>query len=91
MTQYILGIRPEFERLRIDPCLPTGWEGYEVTRRFRGMALTIRVANPRGVETGVASVTADGKAVELLPDGKRGALMPVGALKDGNALDVAMG
>ena len=47
VTQYILGIRPELEGLRIDPCLPAGWEGYEVTRRFRGMALTIRVANSR--------------------------------------------
>ena len=91
VTQYILGIRPELEGLRIDPCLPDGWDGYEVTRRFRGMGLTIRVSNPDGVETGVASVTIGGKAVELVDDGKRGALVPVGALKDGAVLDVVLG
>jgi cellobiose phosphorylase len=91
VTQYILGIRPELEGLRIDPCLPAGWDGYEVTRRFRAMGLTIRVSNPDGVETGVASVTIDGASVALVADGKRGALVPVGALKDGDVLDVVMG
>jgi cellobiose phosphorylase len=91
VTQSILGIRPELDGLRIDPCLPAAWAGYGVTRRFRRMDLAIRVSNPDGVETGVASVSVDGKAVELVDDGKRGALVPVGALKDGAVLDVAMG
>jgi cellobiose phosphorylase len=91
VTQSILGIRPELEGLRIDPCLPATWDGYEVTRRFRGKNLTIRLANPDGVETGVASVTIDGKPVIPVVDGKRGALVPVGALEDGAVLDVTMG
>jgi cellobiose phosphorylase len=91
VTQHILGIRPELEGLRIDPCLPGAWDGFEVTRRFRGKNLTIRVTNPHGVETGVASVTINGTPVSLVGDPRRGALVPVGALTDGAVLDVVMG
>ncbi len=47
VTQYILGIRPELEGLRIDPCVPASWGDYEVTRTFRGKTVTVRVTNPR--------------------------------------------
>jgi len=30
-TQYILGIRPEMDGLRIDPCIPHGWQGFKAT------------------------------------------------------------
>ncbi|HSP74452.1 MAG TPA: glycosyl hydrolase family 65 protein, partial [Gaiellaceae bacterium] len=43
ITQWILGIRPEHDGLRIDPCLPPGWDGFEATRRFRGAEYRIRV------------------------------------------------
>jgi len=91
VTQYILGIRPELEGLRIDPCIPADWDGYEVTRRFRGMSLTIRVSNPDGVETGVASVAVDGTPVSYRGDDGRGALMSAETLSDGAVVDVAMG
>ncbi len=57
MIQYILGGRPELDRLRIDPCLPEGWNGFQVMRRFRGLDLTINVVNVDGLATGVSSVT----------------------------------
>jgi N,N'-diacetylchitobiose phosphorylase len=91
VTQYILGVRPELAGLRIDPCLPEGWAGYQVTRRFRGMDVTINVVNELGVATGVKSVAVDGKAVELVDDERRGALVPVESLKDGAVLTVTMG
>jgi len=91
VTQYILGIRPELEGLRIDPCLPTAWDGYQVTRRFRGMNLTIKVTNPAHVSTGVAAVTVNGIPVDVSDDDARGALVPVGALADGAVVDVTMG
>ncbi|MBN2177424.1 MAG: N,N'-diacetylchitobiose phosphorylase [Demequinaceae bacterium] len=91
VTQHILGIRPELDGLRIDPCLPGSWDGFEVTRTFRGKKLTIKVANPGKVSTGVKSVTIDGKAVDLSGDDRRGALVPVEALTDGAILDVVMG
>jgi len=90
VTQYILGLRPELAGLRIDPCLPAGWDGYEVTRRFRGMNLTVRVENPAGVSTGVAAVSVDGVDVGIA-DAGRGALVPVEALRDGAVVTVTMG
>ncbi len=89
-TQYILGVRPEFDGLRIDPCLPEGWNGFAVTRLFRGMDLTINVVNVDGLATGVKSVTIEGVEVASFDDGKRGALVPVEALADGAVLTVTM-
>ncbi len=91
VTQYILGIRPELEGLRIDPCLPTTWDGYQVARRFRGLNLTIKVTNPAHVSTGVAGVTVNGIPVDLSDDDARGALVPVGALADGAEIVVTLG
>jgi cellobiose phosphorylase len=91
VTQHILGIRPELAGLRIDPCLPEGWDGFQVTRQFRGMSLTINVVNPLGVATGVASVMIGKREVDLAGDSKRGALVPVGELADGAVLTVTMG
>jgi cellobiose phosphorylase len=63
ITEYILGIRPDYECLIIDPCIPPEWTGYEVTRRFRGVTFDIRIRNPDGVSKGVASMSVDGKPV----------------------------
>jgi cellobiose phosphorylase len=64
ITQWILGIRPEHEGLRIDPCLPADWEGYEAVRRFRGATYRIAVRKPRGVTGRVSSVTVDGRSID---------------------------
>ena len=63
ITEYILGIRPDYECLIIDPCIPPEWTGYEVTRRFRGVTFVIRIRNPDAVSKGVASLSVDGKPV----------------------------
>ena len=47
LTQWILGIRPDHDGLRIDPCLPADWDGFEATRQFRGATYRIRVHKPR--------------------------------------------
>ena len=72
-TQYLLGIRPDFEGLRVDPCIPADWKEFTVTRKWRGSTYHIRVVNPDGVEKGVKSVKADGKETALLP------LLPAGS------------
>ena len=59
-TQYILGIRPDFDGLRIDPCIPPEWKGFTVTRVFRGRTYRIEVTNPRGVSRGVRRLTVNG-------------------------------
>ena len=64
VSQYILGIKPDYEGLLIDPCLPKTAREYTVSRRFRGADYTIHVLNPQGVAKGVKTITLDGQAIE---------------------------
>jgi cellobiose phosphorylase len=63
MTQWILGIRPEYEGLRIDPCIPSSWDGFEATRSFRRGRYRIIVHNPEHVCRGAAEMRVDGRKV----------------------------
>ncbi|SNS95550.1 N,N'-diacetylchitobiose phosphorylase [Micrococcales bacterium KH10] len=63
-TKYILGIRPDFDVLRVDPCIPSDWDEFTVQRRWRGATYRITVRNPQGVSRGVASLVVDGVAVD---------------------------
>ncbi|MBI2512270.1 MAG: N,N'-diacetylchitobiose phosphorylase [Opitutae bacterium] len=67
--QWILGVRPELDGLRIDPCIPKNWPGFTVERAFRGTTYKIEVKNPNGVSKGVKSLVVDGKTVDgnLIP------------------------
>ncbi len=76
-TQYILGIRPEFEGLRIDPCIPSEWKGFKAERMFRGRKISICVRNPDGKSNGVKKLILNG---EELGDN----LVPVEKLKTSN-------
>lgn len=60
ISQYILGIRPSYEGLEIDPCVPGDWKNFEVIRKFRGATYHIKVSNPNGVSKGVRKITLDG-------------------------------
>jgi len=68
-TQWILGIRAEYEGLRIDPVIPAKWKGFTVTRRFRGNTYQIEVRNPKGNQRGVRRLLVDGEqlASNILP------------------------
>jgi cellobiose phosphorylase len=73
-TQYILGIRPEYDGLRVDPCLPAAWNDFRAVRRFRGAVYHIQVHNPghicRGIkELRVDDLRVDGCLAPLFPDG----------------------
>jgi cellobiose phosphorylase len=59
-TQWILGIQSQYDGLLIDPCIPSDWEGFEVSRKFRGKNLLITVHNLQHVSKGVVKVTVDG-------------------------------
>ena len=63
-TQYILGIRPDYAGLVVDPCIPHDWDGFEVTRTFRGARYEITVKNPDHVCRGIKEVSVDGKTIE---------------------------
>jgi cellobiose phosphorylase len=63
-TQWILGIRAEYDGLRIDPCIPSKWDGFNVTRKYRGVTYHITVANPRHVCKGVEKVLVNGDLIQ---------------------------
>ncbi len=64
ITQFILGIRPGYDALVIDPCIPPAWDGFRVRRVFRGASYDIDVRNPRHVSKGVRRLSVDGQAVD---------------------------
>jgi cellobiose phosphorylase len=64
VTQWILGIRPIYAGLRIAPVIPPAWDGFSVTRRYRGSSLRITVHNPGHVCQGVLRMSVDGKSME---------------------------
>ena len=75
ISQYILGIQPDYDGLVIDPCIPNDWNGFKLTRKFRGATYQIDVQNPDGLSKGVKEVFVDGKqqTSNLIPsfgDGK---------------------
>lgn len=62
-TQWILGIRPEFDGLVVDPCIPKDWPEFKVRRKFRDAVFNIQVFNPSRVSKGVVSIEVDGQFV----------------------------
>jgi cellobiose phosphorylase len=57
---HILGIRPTYEGLVVDPVIPRAWKGFKAERVFRGTRYLFEVENPDGVESGVKSIRVDG-------------------------------
>lgn len=84
ITQFILGIRPAYNGLEIDPCIPADWNGYDVKRMSRGATYDISVRNPHHVSKGVQGIVVNGKPIEgnVLP------IMPEGSV---NKVEVTMG
>jgi len=82
--QWILGVRPEVDGLRIDPCIPKQWPGFKMTRVFRGKTLKIEVKNPSAISKGVKSLTIDGKSLE-------GNFIPLERLKDSSKIVATLG
>ena len=63
----MLGIRPEFDGLTVDPCIPAAWDGFEAVRRWRGAQYRIEVRNPDHVQKGVVRIEADGAVTDRIP------------------------
>ncbi len=75
ISQWILGIKPDFQGLAIDPCIPKSWDGFSLTRHFRGAVFEIEVKNPQHISKGVKKLIIDGKEfigniVPIFSDGK---------------------
>jgi cellobiose phosphorylase len=67
ITQWILGIQPSWDGLRIAPVIPRSWQGFRATRKFRGVAYHVTVT--RQGEGNCVSLTVDGEPVagEIVP------------------------
>ncbi|RKM60599.1 N,N'-diacetylchitobiose phosphorylase [Butyrivibrio sp. CB08] len=73
VTHYLLGLRPEFDELVVDPCIPAAWDGFNVKRRFRGDIYNVTVENPAHVQKGVKEIWIDGRItdrIKAIGDGK---------------------
>ena len=66
-TRYLLGIRPGFDRLTVDPCIPAAWDGFTVTRAWRGAIYDIAVENPQHISKGIATLLVDGQPAKFIP------------------------
>ncbi len=88
-TRYILGMRPGFETLEIDPCVPADWKKFSMTRQWRGAVYEIEVVNPDGVMKGIKELYLDGEKVESIPVAEKGTVHHVKAMmgKEGDAND----
>ena len=64
ISQYILGIKPDFDGLMVNPSIPSSWDGFKATRLFRGAKYNITIKNPNHVCKGVKSLVVDGKALD---------------------------
>jgi len=82
-SQYIMGIRPEYHGITIDPCIPADWKELKITRRFRGKIIDITIKNPHKKEKGIARLQVNGTFME-------GNCIPVEMLKENNAVEAIM-
>jgi N,N'-diacetylchitobiose phosphorylase len=83
-TQYIMGVQPEYDGLTIDPCVPSSWKTFKMTRRFRGKFFNIEVKNENGVQKGVIKLVVNGEELN-------GNYIPLSKMKNQNEVIVYMG
>lgn len=76
-TRYMLGIRPQFDHLNIDPCIPADWKGFTADRVWRGARFHIVVENPQGVMKGVKELYLDGSRVDRIMEQEKGSVHEV--------------
>ena len=60
LYEGMMGIKRDYDGLRIEPCFPAAWEEAEATRRFRGADYHIVIRNPKHLERGNSLITVDG-------------------------------
>ena len=85
VSQGFCGIQPDYNGLRLDPCIPSTWPGFKVTRKFRGATYRISVNNPHGKTKGISGITVNGKTVtgNLIPEAPAGGIVDVEAVLGG--------
>jgi len=76
VTKNILGIQPTYEGLKIDPCIPSDWKEFEVTRKWRSATYHISIKNPKQIEKGIKSIRLNGRVLSnnIIPIQKIGSI-----------------
>jgi len=87
-TRFMLGIRPDFDSLIIDPCIPPEWPSFNVRRVWRDAVYNITVKNPNRVSKGVIECMLNNQNVSC---NNNIAQIPVQAEKTENLVVVVMG
>lgn len=64
VTEHMLGVKPDYKGLRIDPCMPSIWRKCRIVRPFRGATYDITIENPEGLQRGVEEIIVDGKKID---------------------------
>jgi N,N'-diacetylchitobiose phosphorylase len=64
VTHWILGVRPSYTGLIIDPCIPASWSDFDLSRSWRGATYNIAVKNPMGVQKGVKTIRLNGNPID---------------------------
>ncbi len=83
-VEGICGMRTELGGLRIDPSIPSAWDGFKIHKLFRGKKLNIDIQNPNHVQSGVKAITVNGKQIE-------GNFLPAETLADVNEIVITLG
>lgn len=84
ISQYILGVKPDFDGLLINPVIPDSWSGYKITRKFRGATYQIDISNPNHVSSGINEMLLNGEKIE-------GKLIPICTAGSVNQVKVVLG
>ncbi len=81
VSQGFCGVQPDYSGLKLDPCIPSDWPEFEVTRKFRGATYNIKVINPNGRNKGIQELKINGKPIEgtIIPFAEAGAVVTVEA------------
>jgi cellobiose phosphorylase len=84
ITQYILGIQPQYNGLKVDPCIPKSWNGFEIKRKFRNANYKITISNPNHVCKGIKKLIVNGKE-------QAGNVISLAAAGSDNIIEAVMG
>ena len=83
-TKFIMGLKPNYHGLEINPCIPKNWEGFKATRIYRGITYEIEVKNPDRISKGIKSITVNGEHIS-------GNIVPFPANDEVQIIEVIMG
>jgi cellobiose phosphorylase len=85
VSQGFGGVQPDYTGLRLDPCIPSDWPSFRVTRRFRAATYHITVKNPHGLTKGIHQLTVNGETVDgnVIPLAAAGETVEVEAVLGG--------